>query len=126
MRRRGTFDVATMDEMSDWKVITAMRVLSLLWTTAWYSGDLGLFVSITLKSMSLTLKWGLSPFSASALATFARLLVGLHRTDESYRVGQLALEVHKKCGSKENEGLLFLILACFVNHSERHVETNCH
>ena len=117
MRRRRTFDVWSMDKMSNWKTITAMRVLSLLWGIAWYSGDSGLFVAITLKSMSLTLRWGLSPFSASALATFARLLVGLHRTDESYRVGQLALEVHKKWGSKENEGLLLLTLASFVNHA---------
>ena len=117
MRRRGAFDVRTMAEMSDWKTITAMKILCFLWGTAWYSGDSQLFVAITLKSMSLTLKWGLSPFSAIALATFARLLVGLHRTDESYRVGQLALEVHKRCGSKEIEGFLFLLLASFVNHS---------
>jgi predicted ATPase len=117
MRRRGMFDVGTLDEMNDWKIIAAMRVLSLLWGTAWYSGDTRLFVSITLKSMSLTLKWGLSPFSASALATFALLLMGIHRADESYRVGQLALEVHKKCGSKENEGFLLLLLASFINHA---------
>jgi hypothetical protein len=93
-----------------------MRVLSLLWATAWFSGDSGLFVALTLKSMSLTLKWGVSPFSASALATFARLLAVLHGTDECYRVGQLALKVHNKWGSKENEGFLFLVLAMFVNH----------
>jgi predicted ATPase len=116
MRRRGMYDVGTTDEMSMSKATTAMKVLSLLWTSAWYSGDAALFVAVTLKSMTLTVKWGLSPFSACALAAFARLLVGLHRTDESYRVGQLALEVHKKCGSKENEGLLFLLLAGFVNH----------
>jgi hypothetical protein len=94
-----------------------MRVFSLLWSTAWYSGDSGLFVAVTLKAMSLTLKWGHSPFSASALASFARLLAALNLSDESYRVGQLALEVHKKWGSKENEGLLFLFLVSSVNHS---------
>ena len=117
LRRRGTLDVGTMKEMSNAKTITAMRILSLLCWTAWYSGNSGLFIAITLKSMSLTLKWGHSPFSASALATFARLLADLNRTDESYRVGQLALEVHKKWGSKENEGILFAVLAFLVNHS---------
>jgi predicted ATPase len=117
LRRRCILDVGAMDEISNWKLTTTMRVLSLLWGTAWYSGDSGLFVAVTLKSISLTLKWGHSPFSASALATFARLLVALNRTDESYRVGQLALEVHKKWGSKENEGLLFILLTSFVNYS---------
>ena len=70
MRRRGTFDVGTMNEMSSLKTITAMRVLSLLWGTAWYSGDSGLFVAITLKSMSLTLKWGHSPFSRERSSNF--------------------------------------------------------
>jgi predicted ATPase len=79
MRRRGMFDVGTTDEMSMSNATTAMKVLSLLWTSAWYSGDAALFVAVTLKSMTLTVKWGLSPFSACALAAFARLLVGLHR-----------------------------------------------
>jgi predicted ATPase len=79
MRRRGMYDVGTTDEMSMSNATTAMKVLSLLWTSAWYSGDAALFVAVTLKSMTLTVKWGLSPFSACALAAFARLLVGLHR-----------------------------------------------
>jgi histidine kinase len=117
LRSRPKFNFKAMEEMRDWKKIAAMRVLSLLSGIAWYLGDGDFFVAVTLKSMILSLQWGLSPFTSATLTAYASILGCLRNPSDSYQIGQLALELHQERCSKEEESFMFVFLATFINHS---------
>jgi predicted ATPase len=121
MRRRKNENLVTMTKMIDGRKLFAMKVLRFINHAVRLTNDKYLLLATCLRSMALTLQHGLSPFSPCAMSSYAFFLSALFppKAEESFRLGQLAIEFQELIGCKEDIAFVALDLVRFVNHKKQ-------
>lgn len=116
-------------------VLYALQLLRFTTIMAALQNDDELFVLLSLKSMALTLKYGLSSCTSSTVAAHAVVMALRGQNDERTRLGQLALELHAResAATATNDGAarqqqddkvcLLLLICLFVSHWKESIWT---
>jgi predicted ATPase len=114
-RRRRDDDFLSIGKMNNSSKLAAMEILRLMTHFAFGLSE-DWFPLLTLHSMAMTLRWGLSPCSPSAVAAYAVLLAGRKEQHESSRFGKIALTLLETLNSKEDEAYTLLLLGRLFTH----------
>jgi len=107
--------------MQDTKKLAAMEILVLLVGVA-SVGFAELYPLIVLELVNLSLKYGNTPFSATAYVSYGIILCGIaEEIDAGYQYGKLALKLLDKFDSRRLEAKTAYIFNTFIRHWKEHI-----
>ncbi|MBK1985991.1 AAA family ATPase [Sphaerospermopsis aphanizomenoides BCCUSP55] len=112
-----------LPEMTNPYKLAAMRILSDV-TAAAYFAIPELFALIVFEQVSLSLKYGNTPTSCYAYATYGLILAGevVGDIESGYQFGQLALKLLDKFNAKELKARTFFVVNFFIKHWKEHLK----
>jgi len=115
-------DLIDLPEMTDPDKIAAMRILSIMFSAAYFATP-ELLPLIVFKQVNLSIKYGNTSVSSCAYATYAVILSGetVGDIETGYQFGQLALLLLDKFNTKELQARTIFIVNYFVNHWKEHL-----
>jgi predicted ATPase len=115
-------DLIDLSEMSDPYKLAAMRILSGVASAAYFAAS-ELFPLIVLKQVNLSIKYGNTPVSSYAYATYGLILSGevVGDVESGYQFGQLALRLLDKFNAKELKARTLFIVNYFIRHWKEHL-----
>lgn len=96
LRRFTNDDLLCLPLTKNRKPIDAMKMLSSLVRVSWTMKRNDYFPSLALRMMEISMRDGLTPFSAEGFAIFGVVLATMGDVNEGHRYGALALEMGKK------------------------------
>ena len=115
-------DLINLPEMTDLKILAAMRILSSMFSAA-YLGNPELVPLISLKMVDLSIEYGNTGLSANAYCTYAFLLCGvIGDIDRGYEFGKLSLNVLSINNATSLRAKILLPYNSFVGHWKNHLE----
>jgi predicted ATPase len=103
LRRMSEEDILSLPIMTDKAMSAAVRILVLMCTYCLLNNKICQAMYSALLAIRLTTKYGLSPYSANALAIYGVAEIALRNYDKGYRFGQLALKLGDVLKSKDAE-----------------------
>ena len=107
--------ILNLKEMTDPKMLAAMRILSATSVTA-YEHAPNLIMSICCKFVQLTLKHGIAPESGYGFVGYGLILMVLGKIDEGYHYGNLGMKILKKSKTKKTEAQTLMLFELFIDH----------
>ncbi len=107
--------ILNLNEMTDPKMLAAMRILSATSVTA-YENAPNLIMSICCKFVQLTLKHGIAPESGYGFVGYGLILMALGAIDEGYRYGNLGMQILEKSKTKKTEAQTLMLFELFIDH----------
>ncbi len=107
--------ILNLKEMTDPKMLTAMRILSAASVTA-YEYAPNLIMSICCKFVQLTLKYGIAPESGYGFVGYGLILMVLGKIDEGYHYGNLGMKILNKSKTKKTEAQTLMLFELFIDH----------
>jgi len=120
LARKKIDELLNRPKMTDPYMLAALRILTLTNASAYLSSH-NLMALITLKGISISVKHGNAPVSASFYASYGGLLCGiLGEIDRGYLFGQLALNVIKQFSTQEFKARTMLVDYLFIIHWKKH------
>ncbi|WP_228051651.1 hybrid sensor histidine kinase/response regulator [Sphaerospermopsis aphanizomenoides] len=116
-------DLIQLPEMTDPYKLAAMRILSDVAAAAYFAIP-ELFALIVFEQVNLSLKYGNTPSSCYAYATYGLILAGevVGDIESGYQFGQLALKLLDKFNAKELKARIFLVVNLFIKHWKEHLQ----
>ena len=113
-RRRHDDDFLSLGKMTNSSKLAALEILRLITHFAFDLSD-DWFPLLTLRSMAMTLRWGLSSCSASAVAAYAVLLAVRKEQNESARFGKIAMNLLETLKFDEDKAHTLILLGRLFN-----------
>jgi len=115
-------DLSGLPEMTDPDKIAAMRILSIMLSAAYFATP-ELFPLIVFKQVNLSVKYGNSPVSSYAYATYGLILSGevVNDVNSGYRFGKVALLLVDKFKAEELKSRTLFIFNYFIRHWHEHI-----
>jgi predicted ATPase len=115
-------DLIDLPDMTDPYKLAAMRILSGVASAAYFAAP-ELFPLIVLKQVNLSIKYGNTPVSSYAYATYGLILSGevVGDVKSGYQFGQLALRLLDKFNAKELKARTLFIVNYFIRHWQDHL-----
>lgn len=112
-----------LPEMTDPYKLAAMRILSDV-TAAAYFAIPELFALIVCEQVNLSLKYGNTPNSCYAYATYGLILAGefVGDIESGYQFGELAIKLLHKLNAKELKARVFFVVNFFIKHWKEHLQ----
>lgn len=112
-----------LPEMTDSNKIAAMGILSSVFSSAYFAAP-ELFPLIVFKQVNLSVKYGNTPVSSYAYATYGLILSGefVKDVNSGYKFGQLALLLLDKFNAKELKSRTLFIVNYFIRHWHEHLK----
>ncbi len=115
-------DLAKQPEMQDPYKLEIMRLLPSAGTSAYLTIP-ELMVLMSIRMLTLSLKYGNAPTSAYGYASYGILMCGiLGDLDTGYAFGDLALEVLNKFDAKERKARTVMLVYSFTRHWKTHIQ----
>ena len=109
-------DLSKLPEMTDPHKLAAMHILMNASSSAYYSNILKV-ITITLKMVYLSVRYGNSPFSPFGYVMYGVILQGIFgKIKSGYQLGEFSIELLNKYNNKEYETKINFIFNCFVRH----------
>ena len=100
LRGKSNAQIMRMEIIKDEEKVAALQILNImLMNAAMVKPKFAPFIQ--LKSVEITMKYGLSALASVAFATYGMLCTAVGKFDQSFRYGQLSLDLLKKFRSKE-------------------------
>jgi predicted ATPase len=125
MAGRSIQSLAGLPEMQQTETRMSMRLLMILWPSAYISGDKSLTVLIASRMVLLSLQHGNAPESAYGYATHAITLGALMRDyPGAYEFGRLALEVNRHFDALRSRAKVNHMFSSYVGLWCRPIEDN--
>jgi len=90
-----------LPEMTDRRKLAAQRLLNLLFSYMYLSGDKTRATFLTIRSVQLILKYGASSMSSLSLANLASFFCGIGDIERGYRLGQVAASMLERFNARE-------------------------
>jgi predicted ATPase/signal transduction histidine kinase len=113
-------DLINLPEMTDLKILAAMRILSSMFTAV-YLGSPEFVPLITLKMVDLSIEYGNTGLSAFGYCTYGFILCGLvGDIDAGNEFGQLSLNVLSKTNASSLQAKILLPYNSFIGHWKNH------
>ena len=115
-------DLSGLPEMTDPDKIAAMRILSIMLSAAYFATP-ELFPLIVFKQVNLSVKYGNTPVSSYAYATYGLILSGevVNDVNSGYRFGKVALLLVDKFKAEELKSRTLFIFNYFIRHWYEHI-----
>lgn len=100
---RGMDDDAllSLPVMKDAHELTSLKMMEVLIFFSWYHQKKDIFVSLVFHMMALTVRSGISKYSAQVFAYYGFLLASTGNFDDGFRFGQLATKLSERFQAKE-------------------------
>jgi predicted ATPase/signal transduction histidine kinase/tRNA A-37 threonylcarbamoyl transferase component Bud32 len=109
-------DLKNLPVMTDAQKLAAMRILMNAASSAYYSNIL-VAISMALKMVRLSVKYGNSPYSSFAYQLYGIILQGiLGKILQGYRFGEFSIEILNKFSAKEHIARINFIFNVFIRH----------
>ncbi len=117
---REIVDLINLPEMTDFRILAAMRILSSMFTAA-YLGNPNFVPLISLKMVDLSIEYGNTGISANGYCTYAFLLCAVvGNIDSGSEFGKLALNVLSKTNATSLRAKVLLPYNSLVGHWKNH------
>jgi predicted ATPase/signal transduction histidine kinase/CheY-like chemotaxis protein len=115
-------DLIDLPEMTNPDKIAAMRILSIMFSAAYFATP-ELFPLIVFKQVNLSVKYGNTPVSSYAYATYGLILSGevVNDVNSGYQFGKVALLLVDKFKAKELKSRTLFIFNYFIRHWHEHI-----
>lgn len=116
LRGKSDEDILNLPDQQDGSKIAAMKLLGKLSHLAWWTQDKDLLVTVCLRSVGLSLRFGLHDSSAHAFALFASILVSLANSTDGCRFAKLGLTIMDRRKDKSYAARTMVIAYMFSVH----------
>jgi predicted ATPase len=103
LRNKSNEYILNLPKMKGKKMTLATRILVLLCTYCLRNNQICYAVYASLQAIRLTMRYGLSPYSANAIAVYGVAEIALRNYAVGYRFGRLAMQLNAQMKSKEAE-----------------------
>ncbi len=124
--RKPVESFAHLPKMTDPTMLARMRLITTLSSAAFFVKPELLPIPI-FRAVKYSVKWGNAPSSASLYAAHGLVLCVMHRIDQGYRFGQMALKLQESLAddpdARAHEAKTHFLVHCFISHWKNHLRT---
>ena len=122
LRGKSNEDLFNLPDMEDRTRRTAVRILNILFTAAYFV-DASLLPLLGFQIVHLSVKYGNTPWSSQGYNIYAVILEGvLGKLEEGYRYGQLAMRLNKRFPYGQFNGRSVQSFNGFIRHWSEHAD----